>query len=95
VLARPFSLLAQFCSQLQELAGQLYDLWDLMDAPKEERHMFDHVTCNRSASVDEVTAPGALAQELIEQVSLSCELFGMITYKLFLLPYLTLTFPIL
>jgi Ase1/PRC1/MAP65 family protein len=54
--------------QLQELAGQLYDLWDLMDAPKEERRMFDHVTCNRSASVDEVTAPGALALDLIERV---------------------------
>jgi Ase1/PRC1/MAP65 family protein len=50
-----------------------------MDAPKEERRMFDHVTCNRSASVDEVTAPGALALDLIEQVSLSNELFGIIT----------------
>jgi Ase1/PRC1/MAP65 family protein len=70
---------ARLHSQLQELAGQLYDLWDLMDAPKEERRMFDHVTCNRSASVGEVTAPGALALDLIEQVSLSNELFGIIT----------------
>ncbi|GJN13110.1 hypothetical protein PR202_ga31445 [Eleusine coracana subsp. coracana] len=36
-------------NKLQELAGQLYDLWDLMDPPKEERRMFNHVTCNRSA----------------------------------------------
>jgi len=74
-------------SQLQELAGQLYDLWDLMDAPKEEKRMFDHVTCNRSASVDEVTAPGSLALDLIEQVGLSFFFFGAITsYELFLWP---------
>jgi protein regulator of cytokinesis 1 len=71
LLTCTISPLAFLHSQLQELAGQLYDLWDLMDAPKEERRMFDHVTCNRSASVDEVTAPGSLALDLIEEVSLS------------------------
>lgn len=54
--------------QLQELATQLIDLWNLMDTPVEERSLFDHVTCNISASVDEVTVPGALALDLIEQV---------------------------
>lgn len=54
--------------QLQELATQLIDLWNLMDTPSEERSLFDHVTCNISASVDEVTVPGALALDLIEQV---------------------------
>jgi hypothetical protein len=54
--------------QLQELASQLIDLWNLMDTPPEERKLFDHVTCNISASVDEVTIPGALALDLIEQV---------------------------
>ena len=39
-----------------------------MDTPPEERSLFDHVTCNISASVDEVTIPGALALDLIEQV---------------------------
>lgn len=39
-----------------------------MDTPDEERKLFDHVTCNISASVDEVTVPGALALDLIEQV---------------------------
>lgn len=58
-----------FCLiQLQELATQLIDLWNLMDTPSEERSLFDHVTCNISASVDEVTVPGALALDLIEQV---------------------------
>lgn len=39
-----------------------------MDTPEQERSLFDHVTCNVSASVDEVTIPGALALDLIEQV---------------------------
>jgi len=56
--------------QLQELASQLIDLWNLMDTPTEERRLFDHVTCNISASVDEVTVPGALALDLIEQVKM-------------------------
>lgn len=57
-----------FTIQLQELAAQLTDLWNLMDTPEDERSLFDHVTCNMSASVDKVTAPGALALDLIEQV---------------------------
>lgn len=61
--------------QLQELASQLIDLWNLMDTPPEERALFDHVTCNISASVDEVTAPGALALDLIEQVQ------GLLSHK--------------
>lgn len=39
-----------------------------MDTPEDERRLFDHVTCNMSASVDEVTVPGALALDLIEEV---------------------------
>ncbi|RZR78072.1 hypothetical protein BHM03_00003317 [Ensete ventricosum] len=52
---------------LQELAAQLTDLWNLMDTPMEEQSLFSHVTCNISATVDEVTIPGALALDLIEQ----------------------------
>ncbi|KAH9607233.1 hypothetical protein KSS87_021297 [Heliosperma pusillum] len=59
--------------KLQELAGQLIDLWNLMDAPEDERQLFDHVTCNISASVDEVTVPGALALDLIEQAEVEVE----------------------
>ena len=61
-----------------------------MDAPTQERSMFDHVTCNRSASVDEVTAPGALALDLIEQVRLHLKLSGRIItwYELFVQLYL-------
>ncbi|KAL3640007.1 hypothetical protein CASFOL_012011 [Castilleja foliolosa] len=59
--------------KLQELATQLIDLWNLMDTPSDERSLFDHVTCNISASVDEVTIPGALALDLIEQAEMEVE----------------------
>ncbi|XP_059282774.1 65-kDa microtubule-associated protein 1-like [Lycium ferocissimum] len=59
--------------KLQELATQLIDLWNLMDTPEEERSVFDHVTCNISASVDEVAIPGALALDLIEQAEVEVE----------------------
>ncbi|GMJ05061.1 microtubule-associated proteins 65-1 [Hibiscus trionum] len=59
--------------KLQELATQLIDLWNLMDTPEEERRLFNHVTCNISASVDEVTVPGALALDLIEQAEIEVE----------------------
>ncbi|GMH05770.1 hypothetical protein Nepgr_007610 [Nepenthes gracilis] len=63
----------QRLQKLQELAAQLIDLWNLMDTPDEERHLFDHVTCNISASVDEVTIPGALALDLIEQAEVEVD----------------------
>ncbi|CAI9760399.1 unnamed protein product [Fraxinus pennsylvanica] len=63
----------QRLKKLQELATQFVDLWNLMDTPEEERSLFDHVTCNISASVDEVTVPGALTLEIIEQTEVEVE----------------------
>ncbi|KAG0473605.1 hypothetical protein HPP92_015462 [Vanilla planifolia] len=59
--------------KLQELATQLFDLWNLMDTTMEERRLFNHVTCNVSATVEEVTAPGALALDLVEQAEVEVE----------------------
>ncbi|KAL0729048.1 hypothetical protein Bca4012_025141 [Brassica carinata] len=63
----------QRLQKLQELATQLIDLWNLMDTPDEERRLFDHVTCNISASVDEVTSKGALALDLIKQAEVEVD----------------------
>ncbi|KAK1291224.1 65-kDa microtubule-associated protein 1 [Acorus calamus] len=63
----------QRLQKIQDLATQLSDLWNLMDTPEQERNLFDHVTCNISASVDEVTVPGALALDLIEQAEVEVE----------------------
>ncbi|CAL0307376.1 unnamed protein product [Lupinus luteus] len=59
--------------KLQELASQLIDLWNLMDTHPEERKLFDHVTCNMSASVDDVTVTGALGLDLIEQAEVEVD----------------------
>ncbi|KAJ0989742.1 hypothetical protein J5N97_008098 [Dioscorea zingiberensis] len=59
--------------KLQELVSQLCDLWNLMDTPEEEQNLFSHVTCNISASVDDVTSPGSLALDLIEQAEIEVE----------------------
>ncbi|XP_009394695.2 65-kDa microtubule-associated protein 1 [Musa acuminata AAA Group] len=59
--------------KLQELAAQLHDLWNLMDTPMEERNLFSHVTCNTNCTVDEVTVPGALTLDLIEQAEVEVE----------------------
>ncbi|KAL8209779.1 hypothetical protein R6Q57_006511 [Mikania cordata] len=57
----------------QDLAARLTELWKLMDTSEDERSLFDHVTCNISTSVDDVTAPGALALSLIEQAEVEIE----------------------
>ncbi|KAF7085593.1 hypothetical protein CFC21_089005 [Triticum aestivum] len=67
--------------KLQELATQLNDLWDLMDTPMEERSLFDHVTCNRTASVEEVTAPGALALDIINQAEIEVQRLDELKYS--------------
>uniref|UniRef100_A0A0E0K4J6 Microtubule-associated protein MAP65-1a n=1 Tax=Oryza punctata TaxID=4537 RepID=A0A0E0K4J6_ORYPU len=67
--------------KLQELATQLYDLWDLMDTPVEERSLFDHVSCNRTATVEEVTAPGALAVDVIDQAQTEVERLDQLKYS--------------
>ncbi|GAB4846090.1 hypothetical protein Ancab_025087 [Ancistrocladus abbreviatus] len=71
----------QRLEKLQELAAQLIDLWNLMDTLDEERCLFDHVTCNISASVDEVTIPGALALDLIEQAEVEVERLDQLKFS--------------
>ncbi|CAN6194395.1 unnamed protein product [Urochloa humidicola] len=60
-------------AKIQALASQLSDLWNLMDAPVEERQPFHHITCNMSSTLDEVTASGALALDVIEEAKLEVE----------------------
>ncbi|WVZ79428.1 hypothetical protein U9M48_027008 [Paspalum notatum var. saurae] len=60
-------------AKIQTLASQLSDLWNLMDAPVEERQPFQHITCNLSSTLDDVTVPGALALDIIQQAELEVE----------------------
>ncbi|KAH7689244.1 Microtubule-associated protein MAP65/Ase1/PRC1 protein [Dioscorea alata] len=67
--------------KVQELAAQLYDLWNLMDTPADERSLFDHVTCNISSTVNEVIYPGALALDLIEQAEVEVERLDQLKFS--------------
>lgn len=67
--------------KLQELATQLYDLWDLMDTPMEQRRLFDHVACNRTMTIEEVTAPGALALDIIDQADIEVQRLDQLKYS--------------
>ncbi|XP_022966946.1 65-kDa microtubule-associated protein 5 [Cucurbita maxima] len=59
--------------KLKDLAKKLTDLWNLMDAPADERRRFDHVTRLMSSSVDEVSGKGCLGLDIIEQVEVEVE----------------------
>ncbi|GMH16248.1 hypothetical protein Nepgr_018089 [Nepenthes gracilis] len=52
-----------------------------MDTPDDYRHLFDHVTCNISSSVDEVTIPGALALDLIELAEVEVERLDQLKFS--------------
>ncbi|KAK1380575.1 hypothetical protein POM88_027319 [Heracleum sosnowskyi] len=54
--------------QLQDLATSMLELWNLMDTPIEEQHMFHNVTCNVAASEHEIVEPNILFVEAISYV---------------------------
>ncbi|KAI3874397.1 hypothetical protein MKW92_047452 [Papaver armeniacum] len=59
--------------KLQDIARELLVLWNVTDTSQEERSLFDHVTRYISATVDEVTIPGALALSLIQKAEWEVE----------------------
>jgi hypothetical protein len=69
-------------SQIQALASQLSDLWNLMDAPMEECQPFHHITRNLSLTLDEVILPGALGFDVLQQVrsGLFLKLHGLVNH---------------
>ncbi|KAF8413054.1 hypothetical protein HHK36_001030 [Tetracentron sinense] len=58
----------QRMQKLQDLATTMLELWNLMDTPIEEQHMFQNVTCNIAASEHEITEPNTLSVEFIDYV---------------------------
>ncbi|XP_024536274.1 65-kDa microtubule-associated protein 1 [Selaginella moellendorffii] len=59
--------------KLQELGEALIELWSLMDTPSEEQNCFQHITCHLAARDDEVTTPGALSLDVMEQADLEVQ----------------------
>ncbi|XP_050373790.1 65-kDa microtubule-associated protein 8 [Argentina anserina] len=54
--------------KLHHLGKALTNLWNIMDTPYKDRQSFSHVTALLSVSSAEVTGPGSLTQNIIQQV---------------------------
>ncbi|XAR64398.1 hypothetical protein NMG60_11024717 [Bertholletia excelsa] len=53
--------------KLHHLGKSLTNLWNLMDAPYEDRQLFSHITSLLSAPSAEISIPGSLTQDIIQQ----------------------------
>lgn len=51
----------------------MLELWSLMDTPVYEQQAFEHVTCNIASEEDEITSPGCLSLETIEQAEIEVD----------------------
>ncbi|KAK4410876.1 microtubule-associated protein 5 [Sesamum angolense] len=57
----------------QDLGRTLKELWVLMDMPVEEQTRFYHVTSLITSTADEVSSPGSLSIDVIEQAEVEVE----------------------
>ncbi|KAL0464235.1 UNVERIFIED_CONTAM: microtubule-associated protein 5 [Sesamum latifolium] len=57
----------------QDLGRTLKELWGLMDMTVEEQTRFDHVTRVITSTADEVSSPGSLSIDVIEQAEVEVE----------------------
>ncbi|KAL0380076.1 UNVERIFIED_CONTAM: microtubule-associated protein 5 [Sesamum angustifolium] len=57
----------------QDLGRTLKELWVLMDMPVEEQTRFYHVTSLITSTADEVSSPGSLSNDVIEQAEVEVE----------------------
>ncbi|KAI3449137.1 hypothetical protein Pfo_005802 [Paulownia fortunei] len=55
----------QRMQRLQDLAMTMVELWNLMDTPVEEQHIFQNVTRTIAAAENEITEPNSLSLEFI------------------------------
>ncbi|KAJ0094895.1 hypothetical protein Patl1_15660 [Pistacia atlantica] len=55
--------------KLKSILASLFDLWNLMDSPKEEKNSFSKITSVLRLPESEVTESGILSTEIIEEAS--------------------------
>jgi len=46
-----------------------------METPLEEQQQFEHITCNIEVTEEDITVPGSLALDIIDQVNMNSLLF--------------------
>ncbi|XP_042066457.1 65-kDa microtubule-associated protein 6-like [Salvia splendens] len=59
--------------KLKDVAGSLFELWNLMDTSKEDKASFLRITSVLGLSESEIMQPGALSPETVQQVSAEVE----------------------
>ncbi|XP_050232281.1 65-kDa microtubule-associated protein 6 [Mercurialis annua] len=59
--------------KLKEIVASLFELWNLMDSPKEERSSFLKLASIIGSAESEIIKPGVLSTEIIEQASAEVE----------------------
>ncbi|XP_050275652.1 65-kDa microtubule-associated protein 6 [Quercus robur] len=59
--------------KVKDIVASLFELWNLMDSPKEEKNRFSRITSILKLSETEMTGPGVLSTEIIEQASAEVE----------------------
>ncbi|XP_060184190.1 65-kDa microtubule-associated protein 6-like [Lycium barbarum] len=59
--------------KLKDMAGLLFELWNLMDTTREERRKLSRITSVLDVSESKVVEPGALTLDVIQQVSAEVE----------------------
>lgn len=59
--------------KLKDVAASLFELWNLMDSPTEEKNKFSRITSVLGFAESEIIEPGALSAEIIEQASTEVE----------------------
>ncbi|KAJ8564806.1 hypothetical protein K7X08_001266 [Anisodus acutangulus] len=59
--------------KLKDVAGSLFDLWNLMDTTREERRKLSRIISVLDTSESKAVEPGALTLEVIQQVSAEVE----------------------
>ncbi|KAL1565444.1 65-kDa microtubule-associated protein 6-like [Salvia divinorum] len=59
--------------KLKDVAGSLFELWNLMDTSKEDKASFVRITSVLGLSESEIVQPGALSPETVQQVSAEVE----------------------
>ncbi|KAG7597053.1 hypothetical protein ISN44_As06g014590 [Arabidopsis suecica] len=62
--------------KLKDVAGSLFELWNLMDTSQEERTKFARVSYVVRSSESDITEPNILSTETIEQVSAEVDSFN-------------------
>lgn len=55
--------------KLKDIVTSLYELWNIMDTPREEQHYFSKITSVIQLPETKIVEPGVLSTEVIEQAS--------------------------